>query len=62
MKAVVALVLLLSACAVPPERFFSDEEDAAYRKLCEPAGCVTLTIPEMAILLQKLKRAQGLGI
>jgi CelD/BcsL family acetyltransferase involved in cellulose biosynthesis len=59
MKTLIALTILLASCAPVQERFFSDEEDAAYRELCERDGCITLTIPEWLKIMQRQKREPG---
>ncbi len=51
------LLFLLFGCTtvVPPERFFTDEEDAKARALCEESGCALIPIP----LLKQLLDDQG---
>jgi hypothetical protein len=36
-------LLLITACASP--RYLTEKEDADMRKVCEPAGCVTVPAP-----------------
>jgi hypothetical protein len=59
MKTLIALAMLLASCTPVQERFFTQEEDDAYRKMCEPAGCITLPIPQWIELMQRLRREQG---
>ena len=56
MKAIV-LLLLLAGCATP-ERFLNAEEDAKMKEACAD-GC---TVVPNAILLELLKRKQGVQI
>ena len=51
----IAICLLLASCATQPERYLTADEDAALRKNCEPAGCVSVPIPIFEKIMQILK-------
>ena len=48
------LLLLLSGCASAPERYFTAEEDAKAREVCQE-GCVIVPNSVMAELLKRLR-------
>lgn len=50
----IAICLLLASCATPG-RYLTDEEDAALRKNCEPAGCVSVPVPIFEKIMQILR-------
>lgn len=60
--ALLAVVGALSGCATPPppvqtpDRYISDQDDAALRDMCEPDGCAFLPLPVFRKLMERLKQ------
>lgn len=61
MKLLLALAVIFvmaPGCAQKSTRFLTEEQDAAMREQCEPAGCAVVPIPLMQQIMQRL-RGQG---
>lgn len=55
-KLLLLLLLLPAACAAPAkhDRYVSAEDDAIFREMCAPAGCVVLPAPMFEDMLRHL--------
>ena len=57
-----AVCLLLAGCAQQPPsapRFYTDQEDAQLREMCEPHGCVTVPTPMFEAIIRALNKYRG---
>lgn len=57
---VLAIAITFASCATEPQhRYFTDEEDAQLKQMCEPAGCVTVPKPLFERIILALNKAWG---